>query len=70
MLINEDGIAVRIDQHETRRPCPLLVGLVGELEPLGLEAALVLAHVGERLDRLGLVVPAWVNVSMLRSNMP
>ncbi len=60
MLVDENRIAVRIDQHEARRPGAALVGFVRELEPLRLEAALVLAHVGELLDCLSLVVPPWV----------
>jgi hypothetical protein len=47
VLVDEDRVAVRGDQHDARRACAALVGFVGELEPFGFQAALVLAHVGE-----------------------
>ncbi len=60
MLVHQDGIAVRIDQHEACGACAAFVGFVRELEPLRLEAALVLAHVGELRDGLSPVIPPWV----------
>jgi hypothetical protein len=34
VLIDEDGIAVRVDQHEARRPCSRFVASVMNASPL------------------------------------
>jgi len=60
VLVDEDRIAVRIFHHKARGACAAFVRFGRELEPLRLEAALVLAHVGELLDCLSLVVSPWM----------
>ena len=47
MLIDEDRVAVRINQRDVRGPCPLGVGRLGEREASGLKPGLKLTHILE-----------------------
>jgi len=60
MLVNQDEVAVRIEQHDARRPGAALVGLTRHLESLRLEPTLMIAYVGELFDGPGRVVLTWV----------
>lgn len=60
MLVDQDRVAVRVQEHEGSRAGGGLVGFVHEFQALGFELALQLARVGERFQRLGVLVPAGV----------
>jgi len=60
VLIHENLVPIRIAEHEARRPRGLFVRLDLQLQPGREQPLLQLADVGERLERLGLRVPAGV----------
>src|SRR6187455_2165671 len=60
VLVEEDRVAVRIEDEEAARPGRALVRLGDERDTLCLELALRLAHVGERPRRPPVLVPARV----------
>src|SRR3954453_15583308 len=60
MLTDEDGIAIRIDQHEACGTGAVLIRLGRQRKAFCFELALVLADVGELRDRLRVFVPAGV----------
>lgn len=47
VLVDQDRVALRIDQHEAGRPGSVLVSLAEQLQALLLQTALQLAHVGK-----------------------
>ena len=58
MLIDQDGVTVWIEQHQTGGAAPALVGFLRERQTLRLESALVLAYVSELFHWLSVLVPA------------
>lgn len=47
VLIDEDRIAIRVDDHDTRRSFRPFVGLGGHLDTGSYQLFLQIAHVGE-----------------------
>ena len=60
MLVDEDGVSIRVHSDEAGRPCCALVCLLLQLHPLGLQLAPQIADVGERGELLGVAVPTGV----------
>jgi len=58
VLINQDRVAVGVHYDETGRSRGVLIGFAGELDPLRLQVALDVAHIGERHQPLGVLAPA------------
>lgn len=60
MLIDENRVSVRINQHQTGRTGGGFICLGRERKPLGFKAFLNLPNIGELVERLALGGPAWV----------
>src|SRR2546430_1186064 len=60
VLVDEDGVAVWVDEHEVLRPGRRLVGGPGRRDARTLELALQLSHIGESFELLLMCVPAGV----------
>ena len=60
MLIDQDGVAIGVDEHEARGAGGGLVGGGGEGEPARLEGPLELAHVVEVGEGLAVAIPAGI----------
>ena len=70
VLVDENRVAVRVGQHEARRAGRGLVRLLIEGRAGGLELALELADVGERVDRLRAWSQPGLKVRRFLSNIP
>jgi len=53
VLIDQDGVPVRIHQHAAGRACAGFIRFGDQLHALGLQPLLDLAHIGETGDRTG-----------------
>ena len=69
MLVHDDGVAVGVHKDEAGRP-RTVARFSDEGNTLFLQLALEIAHIGERLELLRVLIPARIKVREFFSNIP